>query len=60
MWGKVAHLESMARCAILPEHVVKIRTSGFDTDFVSQMKLTTLSLIHCFGCVKCMIDPYEQ
>ena len=35
------------------EHVIKMRTSYFDTDFVSQMKLTTLPLIHCFegkGC----------
>ena len=36
------------------EHVIKMRTSYFDTVFVSQMKLTTLPLIHCFegeGCV---------
>ena len=31
----------------LLEHVIKMRVSYFDTDFVSQIKLTTLLLIHC-------------
>ena len=29
-------------------HITIIRTSCFDTDFASQMKLTKLPLIHCF------------
>ena len=28
--------------------VIKMRAFCFDTDFVSQMKLTELPLIHCF------------
>ena len=33
---------------ILVEHVIRIGTTCFDTDFVSQMKLTTKPLINCF------------
>ena len=48
--GKVATLESMvlAYCIILLEHVIKMQASCFDTDFVSQIKLTELPLIYCF------------
>ena len=48
--GKVANLEStvLVPWKILLDHVIKMRASCFDTDFVSQMKLTTLPLIHCF------------
>ena len=34
--------------AVLFEGVVTLRTSCFDTDFVSQIKLTKFPLIHCF------------
>ena len=48
--GKVVNLESMVsvHCTTLLRHVTTTRTSCFDTDFISQMKLTTLPLIHCF------------
>ena len=47
---KVANLESMVsvHCTTLLEHVTIMSTSCFDTDFVSQIKLTKLPLIHCF------------
>ena len=50
MQGKIANLESVVsvHCITLLDHVIKMRASCFDTDFASQMKLTTLSLIHCF------------
>ena len=42
----------------LLQHVIKMRRSCFDTDFVSQIKLAKLPLIHCFGSnlkiVKCI------
>ena len=49
--GKVANLESMVSgdCTFLLEHVIIIRRSCFDTDFVVQIKLTKLPLIHCFA-----------
>ena len=37
-------------CTILLEHVITMRTSCFDTDFVLQVKMTSLPLIHCFWC----------
>ena len=36
-------------CVALLEHVIIIRISCFDIDFVSQIKLTKPFLIHCFG-----------
>ena len=39
-------------CKILHEHVNQMRASCFDTNFVSQIKLTTRPLIHCFGHVR--------
>ena len=50
MWEKVANLESMVldHCITLLEHVISVRTSYFDIDFASQVKLTKLPLIHCF------------
>ena len=42
----------------LLQHVIIMRRSCFDTDFVSQIKLAKLPLIHCFGSnlkiVKCI------
>ena len=35
-------------CTTLSEHVISMRTSYFDIDFASQMKLTKFPLIHCF------------
>ena len=35
-------------CTILLDCIITMGTSCFDNDFVSQMKLTTLPLIHCF------------
>ena len=36
-------------CTTLCEHVISMRTSYFDIDFASQMKLTKFPLNHCFG-----------
>ena len=49
--GKVVNLESLVsvHCTTLLGHVTIMRTSCFDTDFVSQIKLTTLPLIHWFA-----------
>ena len=49
--GKVTNLKSMVSVyyTILLEHVIKMGAPCFDTDFVSQMKLTTFPLIYCFG-----------
>ena len=35
-------------CTTVLEHVIKMRASCFNTDIVTQMKLTKLLLIHCF------------
>ena len=50
IWGKVANLKSMvsAHYTTLVRHVTIMRTSCFDTNFVSQIKLTKLPLINCF------------
>ena len=50
MQRKVANFESMVsgHCTTLCAHVVSMRTSYFDIDFASQMKLTKFPLIHCF------------
>ena len=57
--GKVVNLESMvsSHCTTVLGHVTIMRTSYFDTDFVSQMKLTTLPLIHCFDAFRKKIRP---
>ena len=39
------HPTGMLSC---PCYIIKMRTSCFDTDFISQMKMTTIPLIHCF------------
>ena len=59
--GKVTNLESMAsvHCTTLLGHVTIMKSSCFDTDFVSQMKLTTLPLIHCFKSTD-WIRPVNQ
>ena len=47
--GKIAYLESMVsgHCTTLLGYVIAMRTSYFDIDFVSQIKLTKFPLIHC-------------
>ena len=47
--GKITNFENMVsgHCTALHEHVISMKTSYFDIDFASQMKLT--KLIHCFG-----------
>ena len=47
---KISQHESMVSVhwTISLGHITIIRTSCFDTDFASQMKLTKLPLIHCF------------
>ena len=51
--GKVANLESTVpvHCTTLLDHVIKKRASYFNTDFVSQMRLTTNpnSLLRPYG-----------
>ena len=49
--GGKSNKETMVsvHCTILLEHVIKLKASYFDTDLVSQMKLTTLPPIHCFA-----------
>ena len=49
MQRKAGDLEIMVsgHCTILRKHIISMRTSYFDTDFASKMKLTKLSLIHC-------------
>ena len=49
-YSEVANLESMVSVhgTTLLGHITKMRTSFFDTDFASQMKLTKLPLIYCF------------
>ena len=49
--GKVATWKNMVsfHCSNLLEHVIIVRISYFDTDFVSQMKLTKLPSICCFA-----------
>ena len=37
-----------SHCTTLFEHVLSMRTSYFEMDFASQMKLTKFTLIHCF------------
>ena len=37
------------RTIVQIRHVIIMRTSCFDSDFASQMKLTKPPLIHCFG-----------
>ena len=51
---KVANLESMVlvHYTIVLEHVIKIRASCFNTDFISQMKLTMFPLIYRFDIMK--------
>ena len=36
-------------CITLLDRVITVRTCCFDIDFVSQIKLNKLPLIHCFG-----------
>ena len=38
----------LGHCTILLEHLIIMRTTCFDTDFTSQMKLTKLTLIYYF------------
>ena len=47
--GKVANLKRMVsdHCTTSLEHVIKMSASNFDTDYASQLKLTTIPLIHC-------------
>ena len=45
--GKIANLESMFRVIAQP-YVNVLRTSYFDFDFASQMKLTKFPLVHRF------------
>ena len=42
--GKNSQLEKHGLC----EHIISMRTSYFDIDFVSQMQLTKFPWIHCF------------
>ena len=47
---RLVNLESMVlvHCTILLEHVVTVRTSCFDTDFASEIKLTKFPFNHYF------------
>ena len=38
-----------AHCITLLEHIIKVRSSSFNIYFVSEMKLTTVPLVHCLG-----------
>ena len=48
--GKIANLECMVsiHCTFSLDHVIKMRASWFDTNFISPKKLTTFPLIHSF------------